>query len=73
MPPNSRGNFTKNSVVKFFNYEIFGTLKHANRIDTHGLFIGNHHYPIEEHFTRHRNDKVLEKLTQWMETRGNAL
>ena len=42
------GNFTKNSVVKFFNYEIFGTLNHANRIDTHGLFIGNHHYPIEE-------------------------
>ena len=62
MPPNSRGNFTKNSVVKFFNYEIFGTLNHANRIDTHGLFIGNHHYPIEENFTRHRNDKVLGKI-----------
>ncbi len=42
------GNFTKNSVVKFFDYEIFGTLKHADRIDTHGLFIGNHHYPIDE-------------------------
>lgn len=42
------GNFTKNSVIKFFDHEIFETLKHADRIDTHGLFIGNHHYPIEE-------------------------
>jgi CDP-6-deoxy-D-xylo-4-hexulose-3-dehydrase len=42
------GNFTKNPVVKFFNHEIHGTLKHADRIDTHGLFIGNHHYPIDE-------------------------
>jgi CDP-6-deoxy-D-xylo-4-hexulose-3-dehydrase len=42
------GNFAKNPVVKYFNYEIFGTLRNADRIDTHGLFIGNHHYPIDE-------------------------
>ena len=42
------GNFAKNPVVKYFNYEIFGTLSNADRIDTHGLFIGNHHYPIDE-------------------------
>lgn len=42
------GNFAKNPVVQFFNYEIHGTLKHADRIDSHGLFIGNHHYPIKE-------------------------
>ncbi|RYG90228.1 MAG: DegT/DnrJ/EryC1/StrS family aminotransferase [Alphaproteobacteria bacterium] len=42
------GNFAKNPVVKFFNHEIHGTLKNADRIDTHGLFIGNHHYPIDD-------------------------
>jgi CDP-6-deoxy-D-xylo-4-hexulose-3-dehydrase len=42
------GNFAKNPVVKYFDHEVHGTLKHADRIDTHGLFIGNHHYPIDE-------------------------
>lgn len=42
------GNFAKNPVVKFFDHEIHGALRHADRIDTHGLFIGNHHYPIDE-------------------------
>jgi CDP-6-deoxy-D-xylo-4-hexulose-3-dehydrase len=42
------GNFAKNPVVKFFDHEIYGTLRNADRIDTHGLFIGNHHYPIDE-------------------------
>ena len=41
------GNFAKNPVVKYFNHEIHGTLRSADRIDTHGLFIGNHHYPID--------------------------
>lgn len=42
------GNFAKNPVVRYFDYEIHGSLPNANRIDTHGLFIGNHHYPIPE-------------------------
>lgn len=42
------GNFAKNEVVKYFEHEISGSLKNANHIDTHGLFIGNHHYPINE-------------------------
>lgn len=42
------GNFAKNPVVKFFNHEIHGVLRNADRIDSHGLFIGNHHYPIAE-------------------------
>ena len=42
------GNFAKNPVVKFFDHEVHGVLRNANRIDTHGLFIGNHHYPIDE-------------------------
>ena len=44
------GNFAKNEVVKYFDYEIHGELKNAEYIDTHGLFIGNHHYPLPEAF-----------------------
>ncbi len=43
------GNFAKNEVVKrFFDYEISGALTNADHIDRHGLFIGNHHYPIDD-------------------------
>lgn len=42
------GNFAKNEVVKFFDSEISGVLRNAEHIDNSGLFIGNHHYPIEE-------------------------
>lgn len=37
------GNFVKNEVMKYFDFEIFGNLKNAEYIDDHGLFIGNHH------------------------------
>ncbi|MNI59888.1 hypothetical protein D3C73_1150710 [compost metagenome] len=40
------GNFTKNEVVHYFNYELHGTLPHAQWIDSHGLFVGNHHYDL---------------------------
>lgn len=40
------GNFAKNEVVKYFNSEVHGELKNADHIDQHGLFVGNHHYPI---------------------------
>jgi len=42
------GNFAKNPVVKFFDHEVFGNLPNANQIDSKGLFVGNHHYPIDE-------------------------
>jgi CDP-6-deoxy-D-xylo-4-hexulose-3-dehydrase len=42
------GNFAKNEVVKYFDSEVFGKLKNADHIDQHGLFVGNHHYSIEE-------------------------
>lgn len=44
------GNFAKNEVVTYFNYEIHGKLKNAEHIDKNGLFIGNHHYPIPDSF-----------------------
>ena len=46
------GNFAKNDVVKYFDYEIFGDLNNANHIDQNGLFIGNHHYPMEDAIER---------------------
>ena len=42
------GNFTKNEVVSYFDYEVFGSLPNADHIDQFGLFVGNHHYPIED-------------------------
>jgi len=42
------GNFAKNEVMKYFDFEIHGTLKNANYIDDNGLFVGNHHYPIPD-------------------------
>lgn len=42
------GNFAKNEVVKYFDSEVHGTLKNAEHIDKSGLFVGNHHYPIQE-------------------------
>ncbi|MGK6323003.1 DegT/DnrJ/EryC1/StrS family aminotransferase [Sphingomonas sp. DT-51] len=42
------GNFAKNEVVRYFDSEVFGELSNAERVDSHGLFIGNHHYPIDD-------------------------
>lgn len=36
------GNFTRNSVIKYMDYEIPYTLDNADDIHYHGLFIGNH-------------------------------
>ena len=42
------GNFTKNPVIKYFDYSIHGELPNAELIDRAGFFVGNHHYPIPE-------------------------
>ncbi len=42
------GDFTKNEVIKYFDYEISDELKNADYLDKNGFFIGNHHYPIED-------------------------
>ena len=42
------GNFTKNEVVNYFDYEIHGKLENAKHIDQNGLFVGNQHYPIPD-------------------------
>jgi CDP-6-deoxy-D-xylo-4-hexulose-3-dehydrase len=42
------GDFTKNDVLKYFDYEIFGEMKNAKYLDTRGLFVGNHQIGLKE-------------------------
>ncbi|MGJ8616269.1 MAG: DegT/DnrJ/EryC1/StrS family aminotransferase [Sulfitobacter sp.] len=42
------GNFAKNEVMEYFDFEIHDTLTNADYIDANGLFVGNHHYPLPE-------------------------
>lgn len=41
------GNFTRNPVLKHLAYAALGALPNADKLHDDGLFIGNHHYPIE--------------------------
>ncbi|MEO3413444.1 DegT/DnrJ/EryC1/StrS family aminotransferase [Roseovarius sp. CAU 1744] len=43
------GNFAKNEVVvRHMDHVIHDRLRHAEDIDRNGLFIGNHHYPLDD-------------------------
>ncbi|MEM6589293.1 MAG: DegT/DnrJ/EryC1/StrS family aminotransferase [Pseudomonadota bacterium] len=42
------GDFTKNPVMRHIPHTIHADMTNAEYIDQHGLFIGNHHYPIPE-------------------------
>ena len=42
------GNFVKNNVVNYFNYEVEDNLENAKWIDENGLFIGNHHVGMKD-------------------------
>lgn len=42
------GNFTRNPVLEHLHYAPLGALPHADKLHEDGLFVGNHHYPIEE-------------------------
>jgi CDP-6-deoxy-D-xylo-4-hexulose-3-dehydrase len=35
------GDFTKNKVLKYFDYSICGELLNARILDSHGFFVGN--------------------------------
>lgn len=55
------GNFLKNvEVLKYFDYEICGSLENAEYIDQHGLFVGNHHVEITDEI--HHLHKVLGSI-----------
>ncbi len=40
------GDFTKNDVMKFFNYEIHETLENADYLHCQGFFLGNSHLDL---------------------------
>lgn len=42
------GNFAKNDVIDYFDYEISGSLKNAEYLDNNGFFVGNHQVDIKE-------------------------
>ncbi|WP_135504363.1 DegT/DnrJ/EryC1/StrS family aminotransferase [Roseovarius aestuariivivens] len=43
------GNFAKNEVVtRHMDHVIHGELRNADEVDANGLFIGNHHYPLDD-------------------------
>jgi len=46
------GNFTRNKVIEYFNFEVFGNLKNADYLHENGLFIGNNSIDISDHLKR---------------------
>ena len=42
------GNFVKNDVIKYFDYEVSGHLNNAEYIDNNGFFVGNHQVDIKD-------------------------
>ena len=48
------GNFTRNDVMKYFNYSIHNNLDNADKVHDHGLFVGNSHEDLtkELHYLR---------------------
>ncbi len=46
------GNFTKNPVMKWFDFEVFGNLVNANAIHQNGFFVGNHHYDLSHNLIK---------------------
>ncbi len=40
------GNFVKNKVLEFYDYEVSGDLSNANFLHRNGFFVGNHNYDL---------------------------
>ena len=55
------GNFVRNEVVKYFDYEVHSNLSNADIVSDCGLFIGNHHYDVKDELT-HIADLIASTL-----------
>ena len=55
------GNFLKNKVLKFFDYEVSGTLSNSDFLDRNGFFVGNHHYDLTSEL-KHLQDTLNKFL-----------
>ena len=40
--PTMTGNFLKNPVIKFLNYDVYGKLTNSNIVEKNGFFVGNY-------------------------------
>jgi len=45
--------FTRSEAIKYFDYEIHGTLDNADYVHDHGIYIGNSHEEIDWSFLDH--------------------
>ena len=54
------GDFTKNTVMKYFNYEIHKSLKNADYLHYRGFFIGNSHEDLSNELNYLKN--VLDNI-----------
>lgn len=46
------GNFVRSPSIKYYDYEVSGSLEYADYVHDEAVFIGNHHYRIEWPWTR---------------------
>ena len=56
------GNFLKNSVCNFLNYEISGVLKNVENLDRTGFYVGNSHSNLEKQLLKLA--EILHKLNK---------
>ena len=54
------GNFLKNPVIDKLDYSVGSPIEAAERVDVDGLFVGNHHHPIEPQIQRLK--EVVEQV-----------
>lgn len=55
------GNFTRNPVIQHLAHVDIGDLPNADKVHTDGLFIGNHHYEMNDEF-----DLLQGALTEFL-------
>lgn len=54
------GNFTRNDVMKYFDYEIHSDLKNADHLHENGFFVGNGHLSLKQNIKNLHN--ILNNL-----------
>lgn len=54
------GDFTKNSVLKYFDYSVHGDLSNAKNLDKRGFFLGNSHENLSESIEYVKN--IFDKM-----------
>ncbi|MGH9600168.1 MAG: hypothetical protein ACRD27_09900, partial [Terracidiphilus sp.] len=40
------GNILRHPVINYLPHSVHGALREADYLHDHGLFVGNHHFPI---------------------------